>query len=131
MGNPGPLVTYTRPAPDAQGNPPCDGFLTDDIMAGADWNGYYEGADQPQGVRVPIQKRGLQLPDDFRIVLQTKDGKHHTKEAVVAPGASGPWDGEAEYDFLFPDIDPADVKEVLLTNRKGTCWLQGPADVNR
>lgn len=106
------MITYTPPVPDAQGNPPRDGFLTDDIMAGADWNGYFEGTDQPQGVRVPIQKRGLQLPDDFRIVLQTKDGKHHTKEAVVAPGASGPWDGEAEYDFLFPDIDPADVKEV-------------------
>jgi hypothetical protein len=78
---------------------------------------------------VPIWKAGLQLPDYFKIAVQTKDGRHHTKEAVVALGASGPWDSVAEYDFLFPDIDPADVKEVLLTNRKGTCWLQGPSNL--
>jgi hypothetical protein len=40
----------------------------------------------------------------------------------------GPWDSIAEFDFLFRDINPADVKEVLLTNSTGTCWLKGDVD---
>ncbi len=80
---------------------------------------------------VPVHKTGLELPDNFKIVVQTKDGRHHTLEDVIYPGASGPWDSVDAYDFLFPDIDPLDVQEALLTNRKGTCWLQGPADPSR
>ena len=49
----------------------------------------------------------------------------NTENGAIGPGATGPWDSVAEYDFLFRDIDPADVKEVLMTNRKGMCWVQG------
>jgi hypothetical protein len=64
------------------------------------------------------------LPDSFTVVIQTTDGKHHTEDAVIRHGKFGPWDSVAEYDFIFRDIDSADVKRVLLTNSKGTCWVQ-------
>jgi len=48
---------------------------------------------------------------------------NHTEDAVIRPGKFGPWDSLVEYDFIFRDIDPADVKRVLLTNSKGTCWV--------
>ncbi|BBC69146.1 hypothetical protein MMRN_p1150 (plasmid) [Mycobacterium marinum] len=121
-----PFSFSTPPTPDVHGNPPCDGFLTDDPLGGAEWAPYSPGPGELVGIRVPIYKANLQLPDDFTIVVQTKDGKHHTEEAVVDFGATGAWDSAVEYDFLFPTIDPADVQEVLLTNSKGTCWVQGP-----
>ena len=59
--------------------------------------------------------------------VQTTDAKHHTQEAAITADATGLWDSVAEFDFIFRDIDGADVKEVLMTNRKGTCWVQGHA----
>jgi hypothetical protein len=116
------IPAYTPPPPDAEGHPPCG-------MSAADWTAFTDqGA--PHGTLIDIQKYPLvpseawTLPDSFTVVIQTTDGKHHTEDAVTRHGKFGPWDSVAEYDFIFRDIDPADVKRVLLTNSKGTCWVQ-------
>ena len=48
-----------------------------------------------------------------------------TQDAYVGNGATDKWDSVAEKDFNFRTVDPADVKEVLLTTTKGTCWVDG------
>jgi hypothetical protein len=84
---------------------------------------------------VVVQKTALTpsdqliFPDHFTVVVHTNDGMQHTKDAVIGSGATGPWDSAAEYDFLFGNVDPSNIKEVLMTNSKGTCWVQGnPSD---
>jgi hypothetical protein len=99
------------------------------------WTTLNTAAGTPNGTRVVIQKTALTpsdqliLPDHFTVVVQTNDGSSHTKDAVIGSGATGPWDSSTEYDFLFRDVDPSEVKQVLMTNSKGTCWVQGnPSD---
>lgn len=99
------------------------------------WTTFNAAPGTSKGTRVVIQKTALTpsdqliLPDHFTVVVQTNDGNRHTEDAVISSNATGPSDSSAEYDFLFRDIDPSDVKEVLMTNSKGTCWVQGnPSD---
>jgi hypothetical protein len=47
------------------------------------------------------------------------------REEAVSAAATGQWDSLSEKDFLFPDIDPADVEHVQMTTSKGTCWVDG------
>jgi hypothetical protein len=89
----------------------------------------------PNGTRVVVQKTALTpsdqliLPDHFTVVVHTNDGQSYTKDAVISSGATDPSDSAAEYDFLFRNVNPSDIKEVLMTNSKGTCWVQGnPGD---
>jgi hypothetical protein len=72
-----------------------------------------------------ISSDQLTLPDHFTVAVQTTDGRQTTQDAVIGPGATGPWDSVAEYDFLFRNVDPSNIKEVLMTNSKGTCQVQG------
>lgn len=121
----GGLPPYTPPPPDAEGNPPCG-------ISAVGWGTFFAETGTPDGTRVVLTKNPMvdsekwDLPDYFTVVVQTTDGKHHTQDAGISPGQGmGPWDSAAEFDFIFRDIDPADVKKVLLTNKKGTCWVQG------
>jgi hypothetical protein len=96
-----------------------------------DWTSFYGDSGSPTGARVVIEKTALipsdqlTLPDHFTVVVQTTDGQHHTEDAVIGTDATGRWDSKAEYDFLFRNVDPSDVKEVLMTDSKGTCSVQG------
>lgn len=95
------------------------------------WTTLSAAAGNPTGTRVVVQKTALTpsdqliLPDHFTVVVHTNDGQSYTKDAVITSGATGTWDSAAEYDFLFRNVDPSDIKEVLMTNSKGTCWVQG------
>ncbi|AGB23009.1 hypothetical protein Mycsm_02676 [Mycobacterium sp. JS623] len=119
------LPAYTTPPPDTQGNPPC--------QFGVGWSTHYGGSGGVDSTRVVLDKTGglgvnssfIVLPDHYVVVVQTKDGHHHTQEAYVGREATGNWDTVAEKDFLFPDIDPADVAHVVMTTSKGTCWVDG------
>ncbi|WP_260972931.1 hypothetical protein [Mycolicibacterium llatzerense] len=121
----GGLPAYTTPPPDKAGNPPC--------QLGVGWSTFYSNDGQPNSTRIAIQKQNTMgirsdfvvLPDNYTIVVQTKDGQHRTREEPVSAAATGPWDSVAEKDFLFPDIDPADVQAVHMTTSKGTCWVDG------
>jgi hypothetical protein len=49
-----------------------------------------------------------------------------TKGRRNRPGRNGfPVDSVVEYHFPFRNVDRSDVNEVLMTNSKGTCWVQG------
>lgn len=120
----GGLPPYTPPPADAQGNPPCG-------LNAASWTTFFGQPGTPDGTSIevfkisPVTSEQWTLPDYFTVIVQTTDLKHHTQEALVRDGGTGPWDMPSEFDFIFREIDPADVKEVLLTSRKGTCWVQG------
>lgn len=127
-GPTGLLPAYTPPAPDAERNRPCNAMAVN-------WTEFEVDAGSPRGVRVVLQKSTAQspwpevsLPDNYTAAVQTTDGRHVTQDAYITHDATGPWDSIAEFDFLFRDLNPADVKEVLLTNSKGTCWVKGDVD---
>jgi hypothetical protein len=121
---------YTPPPPDAEGNPPCEFGVT--------WETFCppvpldEPPDEvPHGTLVDVEKRPIvpnrfvDLPDHFAVVVRTKDGRHITEDDYVSRAATGDWDSVVEKSFIFRTVDPLDVKEVLLTSSKGTCWVQG------
>jgi hypothetical protein len=119
------LPPYTPPPPDGAGNPPCE--------FGVGWDTFYGEPDAPHGTRVVITKNGLpeltshfiDLPDHYTVSVRTKDGRHVTQDASVGEGGTDKWDTVAEKDFNFLNVDPADVKDVLMTTSKGTCWVDG------
>jgi hypothetical protein len=71
-----------------------------------------------------VPNQYINLPD-LTVSVQTTDGRHLTQDAYVGNGATDKWDSLAEQDFNFRTVDPADVKEVLMTTSKGTCWVEG------
>jgi len=117
------LPPYTPPPPDAAGNPPCE--------FGVGWDTFYDGDTGLHGTRVVIEKTPLEpnqyvnLPDHVTIAIQTTDERHFTQDAYVGHDATDKWDSVAEKDFNFRTVDPADIKEVLMTTSKGTCWVDG------
>ena len=108
------LPAWTPPPPDADGNPNC--------RSGIGWDDYFENG-QAVGTRVSLSKNDFDLPDHFTIVVRRNDGREETQDAGVGRGATGPWDSVAEHDFLFTTLNPFDVKEVLMSNRDGRCWV--------
>jgi len=116
------IVVATCPSSSAAPNP-CG-------QTAVDWTTHYDSG-SPSGTRVVIHKTALissdqlTLPDHFTVAVQTTDGRQTTQDAVIGPGATGRWDSVAEYDFLFRNVDPSNIKEVLMTNSKGTCQVQG------
>ena len=118
------------PPPDAEGNPPCE--------FGVSWETFYPPVpvdeppgEAPHGTLVDVEKRPIvpnrfvDLPDHFAVVVRTKDGRHITEDDYVSRAATGDWDSVVEKSFIFRTVDPLDVKEVLLTSSKATCWVQG------
>jgi hypothetical protein len=104
-------------------NPSCE--------FGVEWDTFHDADTGLHGTRVVIEKPPLvpnqyvNLPDHVTVAVQTTDGRHFTQDAYVGNGATDKWDSVAEKDFNFRSVDPADIKEVLMTTTKGTCWVDG------
>lgn len=111
---------------DNQGNPKC-------AVSVFGWSTFYGEPGREDGTRVSIQKVGLDginpagipLPDQYQVTVHTNDGRHHTQTAAVDRTETGPWDGTDEKFFVFREINPADVAHVLISNKRGTCWVDG------
>jgi hypothetical protein len=114
---------YFGTAPDANGNPACG------LAVG--WDTFYDGDTGLHGTRVVFDKQPMPpnnhivVPDAYTVVVETAYGRHFTQEAMVTNGKTAPYDSPVEKDFNFPNVDPSDVREVLMTNSKGTCWVSG------
>jgi hypothetical protein len=114
---------YFGNKPDADGNPACG------LAVG--WDTFYDGDTGVHGTRVVFDKQPtppnnfIVVPGAYTVVVETTYGHHITQEAMVTTGKTGPYDSPVEKDFNFPTVDPSDVKEVLMTDRRGTCWVSG------
>ena len=122
------LPAYTTPPPDDQGNPPCEfGVGWQTFYEGGSGTGTYVSIDKTDGFNINSQY--IMFPDHYTVVVQTKDGRKHTLDAFVdkGQGLDEKWDTIAEKDFIFAEILPGDVNNVLMTTSKGTCWVDGRA----
>jgi hypothetical protein len=70
-------------------------------ISSASWDNFSRGSDEPVGRYVMLEKgANLELPDLFKIVVQTKDGKPHTEETqsrVEQPAPGTAWPNMTSY----------------------------------